>query len=54
MIESWMQQSIVLTTNGIIIVHIKLTELASFSFDYQAHSTQRYYFLVPNAVLTQG
>ena len=34
-----MQQSIVLTTNGSIIVHIKLTELASFSFDYQAHST---------------
>ena len=39
MIESCMQQSIVLTTNGIIIFHIKLTELASFGLDYQAHST---------------
>jgi len=28
-----MQQSIVLTTNGIIIFHIKLTELTSFGFD---------------------
>lgn len=44
MIESWMQQSIVLTTNGIIIFHIKLTELASFGFDYQAHSTYYYYY----------
>ena len=50
MIESCMQQSIVLTTNGIIIFHIKLTELASFGLDYQAHSTEHYYFLVPNAV----
>ena len=39
MIESWMLQSIVLTTNVIIIFHIKLTELASFGFDYEAHST---------------
>ena len=39
MIESWMQQSFVLTSNGIIIVHVKLTELASFGFDYQAHNT---------------
>ena len=45
MIESWMPQSIVLTTNvKIIIFHIKLTELASFGFDYQAHSTYYYYY----------